>query len=126
MLSDPKLQATYAIMKNPFPWRSAHWAERDQEIRRFAQLATWSELAVTKEEYQLYANGVKPKGERTMDKLTVITTTIAGTFKVQIDDPNKTFAVYLVHPDASSISARASCLLEAELADLKALGYTPS
>ena len=126
MLSNPKLQATYAIFTNPFPWRSARWEERDQEIRRFARLATLAELAVTKEEYQLYSNGVKPKGERTMDKLTVITTTIAGTFKVQIDEANKTFTVRLVLPDTSTISARASCLLEAEINDLKALGYTQS
>ncbi len=125
MISDPKLQATYAVMKNPFPWPSQIWKERDQEIKRFAQIATWSELAVTKEEYQLYSNGVKPK-ERTMDKLTVITTTIAGTFKVQIDEANKTFTVRLVLPDTSTISARASCLLEAEINDLKALGYTQS
>jgi len=62
----------------------------------------------------------------TMDKLTVITTTIAGTFKVQIDEPNKTFAVYLIHPDTSTISARASCLLEAEINDLLDLGYMQS
>ncbi len=61
-VSDPKLQATYALMQNPFPWRSALWEERDLEIKRFAKLATWSELAVTKEEYQLFATGVKPKG----------------------------------------------------------------
>ena len=58
-VSDPKLQATYALLPNPFPFRSQLWRERDQEIRHFAQLATWSELAVTKEEYQLYSNGVK-------------------------------------------------------------------
>ena len=62
-VSDPKLQTTYAIMENPFPWRSALWDERDEEIRRFARLATWNDLDLTEEEFQLYSNGVKPKGE---------------------------------------------------------------
>ncbi len=61
MLSDPKLQATFAIMKNPWPWRSALWEERDREIRQFARLATWAELSLTSDEFQLYSNGVRPQ-----------------------------------------------------------------
>ena len=63
-VSDPKLQAAYAQMKNPFPWRSALWTERDEEIRRFTRLATIEELDLTEEGYQLYSNGViTPKKE---------------------------------------------------------------
>jgi len=49
-------------MKNPFPWRSPLWQERDEEIRRFAQLATIEDLDLTEPELQLYSNGVTPKG----------------------------------------------------------------
>jgi len=57
-VSDPKLQATYAILENPFPWRSALWRERNEEIQRFARLATWAELDLTESQHQLYSNGV--------------------------------------------------------------------
>ena len=62
-VSSPKLQAAYAQFENPFPWRSPLWTERDEEIHRFARLATIEELDLTPAEYQLYSNGVKPKGE---------------------------------------------------------------
>ena len=64
-VSDPKLQATYAVMQNPFPWRSSLWKERDEEIKRFARLATWTEIDLTQAEFQLYSNGVNGvKGKR--------------------------------------------------------------
>jgi len=127
-------------MKNPFPWRSPLWQERDEEIRRFTRLATWEELDLTEPELQLYSNGVKPKGRSAMDKIATITTTINNMFEIRINtvldehgeplqgvDNNQTFEVFLLRPKSIRfIPAPAAAALESEIAQLEGLGYMQS
>ena len=59
-----------------------------------------------------------------MDKLTVITTTISNMFEIRINEPHKTFEVFLRHPEKTqSIPARASAMLAQEIDNLVEQGY---
>ena len=109
-VSDPKLQACYAIFKNHFPWRSALWRERNEEIQRFARLATWAELDLTESQHQLYSNGVKPKGVRTMKSAKVALGTCGTCGKrvfAYIDEHS--FLVNGPGPDESVIRVEGHC-----------------